>query len=282
MQQLGKKAFEQKLGFQLAGRSAKEITQQLLTTAYQATENSSEETFNSAKNLAESLGAAFHDWTIDTVVNLYTSTIERVAGRRLTWKQDDITLQNIQSRSRAPIIWMLANLESKLLLATSNRSEGDTGYATMDGDTCGSIAPIAGVSKHFILQWLKYAQEELGFEGLADVNDLTPAAELRPPDRHQTDEEELMPYETLLNIEREAILSGKSPYRVFDALKEKYDQELLKSRIKKFYTLWIRSQWKRERYAPGFHFDDFNVDPRSWYRFPILSGGYLEELSKLT
>ncbi|WP_420316012.1 NAD(+) synthase [Ekhidna sp.] len=281
LEQRGKSGLEKVLGFQLAGDTPKEITKQLLTTAYQATKNSSEATFNSAKNLAESLGATFYNWHIDAEVNEYRSTIEEAIGRKLTWEQDDITLQNIQARTRAPIIWMLANLENKLLMATSNRSEGDVGYATMDGDTSGSISPIAGVDKHFILQWLKYAEHELGFTGLKDVNALTPTAELRPEDQNQTDEEDLMPYEALMRIEREAILNGRSPMQVFDILKSDFNHGHLKEWIKKFYQLWSRNQWKRERYAPSFHFDDFNIDPRSWYRFPILSGGYREELAEL-
>ncbi|WP_425392251.1 NAD(+) synthase [Ekhidna sp.] len=281
LEQRGKSGLEEVLGFQLTGDTPEEITKQLLTTAYQATKNSSEATFNSAKNLAESLGATFYNWHIDTEVNEYRSTIEKAIGRKLTWEQDDITLQNIQARTRAPIIWMLANLENKLLMATSNRSEGDVGYATMDGDTSGSISPIAGVDKHFILQWLKYAESELGFDGLKHVNALTPTAELRPEDQHQTDEDDLMPYEALMRIEREAILNGRSPMQVFDILKSDFNHGHLKEWIKKFYQLWSRNQWKRERYAPSFHFDDFNIDPRSWYRFPILSGGYREELEKL-
>jgi NAD+ synthase (glutamine-hydrolysing) len=51
--------------------------------------------------------------------------------------------------------------------------------------------------------------------------------------------------------------------------------------VRRFYTLWSRNQWKRERYAPSFHLDDYNVDPRSWLRFPILSGGFSEELAAL-
>ncbi|WP_370089605.1 NAD(+) synthase [Ekhidna sp.] len=281
LEQLGKSDLERKLGFELEGITLQEITSQLLTTAYQATKNSSEATFSSAKNLAESLGATFHSWEIDAEVDQYRTTIEKSIGRKLTWEQDDITLQNIQARARSPIIWMLANLKNKLLLATSNRSEGDVGYATMDGDTSGSISPIAGVDKHFVLQWLKYAETDLGYTGLKDVNALTPTAELRPEDQHQTDEEDLMPYEVLMKIEREAILNGKSPKQVYEALKSDYDPEILKEWIKKFYRLWTRNQWKRERYAPSFHFDDFNIDPRSWYRFPILSGGYQEELEKL-
>lgn len=281
LEQLGFEEFQRKIRVELKGKSPEEITNQLLTTAYQATKNSSKATFNSAKYLANSLGATFHNWSIDEGVDHYQSTIEEAIGRSLTWEQDDIALQNIQARSRAPIIWMLANLENKLLLATSNRSEGDVGYATMDGDTSGSISPIAGVDKYFILQWLKYAEDELGFEGLKEVNALTPTAELRPEDQHQTDEDDLMPYEVLMRIEREAILEGKSPSMVFDALKDEYNPDSLKGWIKKFYQLWTRNQWKRERYAPSFHFDDFNIDPRSWYRFPILSGGYREELKNL-
>ena len=121
----------------------------------------------------------------------------------------------------------------------------------------------------------------MGFEGLAHVNKLTPTAELRPSDQHQTDEEDLMPYEALKNIEYHAILKGQSPKGVFESLRSLYSEEALKEWIKKFYKLWTRNQWKRERYAPSFHFDDFNIDPRSWYRFPILSGGYKAELDEL-
>ncbi len=35
-------------------------------------------------------------------------------GRSLTWEKDDITLQNIQARVRAPSIWMLANLRASV------------------------------------------------------------------------------------------------------------------------------------------------------------------------
>ncbi len=281
VEELGKQAFEKKLGFSLEGSEWQEFVNQLLTAAYQGTKNSSKETFDSAKKLALSLGAKFYSWEIDEQVDAAREIIEREIGRELTWENDDITLQNIQARSRSPIIWMLANLDNALLLATSNRSEGDVGYATMDGDTSGSISPIAGVSKTFILQWLKYAEKELGYSGLEDVNRLSPTAELRPEDHHQTDEEDLMPYEVLKQIELEAILNGKSPAAIHKLLSEVYDAAESKMWVTKFFQLWTRNQWKRERLAPSFHFDDFNIDPRSWYRFPILSGGYREELEDL-
>src|SRR5690606_24305828 len=115
----------------------KDIVNQLLYTAYQGTKNSSEDTFLSAKELAESIGANFVEWKIDDEVAAYRTSIEKALDRTLDWKTDDIALQNIQARARSPIIWMLANINNALLLATSNRREGDVGYTTMDGDTSG-------------------------------------------------------------------------------------------------------------------------------------------------
>lgn len=261
--------------------SLRDAMSQLLVCAYQGTRNSSEETFLAAKTLAEYLGATFHSWTIDDEVNTYSEKIETAIGRKLTWDQDDITMQNIQARSRSPIIWMLANVHKAVLLTTSNRSEGDVGYATMDGDTSGSLAPIAGLSKPFILQWLKWAEKELGYQGLSRVNNLQPTAELRPLERHQTDENDLMPYPVLEQIERHAIFFRKSPVGVYESLKGDLPPEMLKHYIRKFFRLWAANQWKRERLAPAFHLDDLNVDPRTWCRFPILSSSFEEELRLL-
>ncbi|MBF8961980.1 NAD(+) synthase [Pontibacter sp. FD36] len=261
----------------------KELVGRMLTCAYQGTVNSSDATYTSAKELAESIGAVFYDWTIDDEVRGYTSKIEGALKRELTWEQDDVTLQNIQARVRAPAIWMLTNVKNALLLATSNRSEAAVGYATMDGDTAGGLSPIAGIDKAFIRQFLIWMQEELGYLGLDYVNNLQPTAELRPSSENQTDEKDLMPYEILNMIERLAWYDRLSPQQVIDQLeKEKVAPvKSIKEYVHKFYTLWSRNQWKRERYAPGFHLDDYNLDPRSWLRYPILSGGFREELGKL-
>lgn len=254
----------------------------LLTCAYQATKNSSQRTFDAARNLAESIGATFYHWSVQEEVDSYTLKIEQALGRKLGWQTDDISLQNIQARARSPIIWMLANLKHSILLTTSNRSEGDVGYATMDGDTSGSLAPISGINKTTILEWLRWAEKELGYSGLRQINQLKPTAELRPSDKHQTDEDDLMPYTVLAAIERHAIFFRQSPIEVFHRMKGQYpDHDQLKSHIRKFFRLWSANQWKRERLAPSFHLDELNVDPRTWCRFPILSSGFTHELAEL-
>jgi len=294
LQELGLNDFLQKSGmislFDLPAltqlpfeEQAKKINAVFLTTAYQSTRNSGNETLQSAKSLAESIGATFYSWDVDAEIENYKATIEQIIERPLTWEKDDISLQNIQARGRAPIIWLLTNVKQALLITTSNRSEGDVGYATMDGDTAGGIAPIAGVDKDFIRNWLRWAEKNRKHTGLNLVNSLAPTAELRPSEYTQTDERDLMPYVALARIERKAIKERLSPVQVYTALVAEggYTNNEFKYWVKKFFRLWSMNQWKRERLAPSFHMDDFNVDPRSWYRFPILNSGFTKELSEL-
>ena len=294
LKELGLKFFLQKSGmenmFDLNSlihlefeEQAKKITAVFLTTAYQATKNSGSETFESAQTLAASIGATFYHWSVDEEIEQYKATIEKVIERPLSWEKDDLSLQNIQARGRAPIIWLLTNIKQALLITTSNRSEGDVGYATMDGDTAGGIAPIAGVDKDFIRSWLRWAEQNRNHTGLRLVNGLAPTAELRPAGSNQTDERDLMPYDVLARIERKAIKERRSPKQVYTELikDELHTRNEYRYWVKKFFRMWSINQWKRERIAPSFHMDDFNIDPRSWYRFPILNSGFTKEIEEL-
>ncbi len=293
---IGLKAFKQKLGYISKIQSyetLEEITAQLIQTIYQGTENSSTDTFESAESLAKSIGASFYHINIDGLVDSYKGLIEQQIGRKLSWQTDDLPLQNIQARVRAPSVWLLANLHNHLLIATSNRSEVAVGYCTMDGDTAGSINPISGVEKFWLRNWLVWLEtigcevhgKHIKIEGLHRVNHLQPTAELRPLEQKQTDEKDLMPYEILNSIENLAIYQKKAPLECLFFLEanyqERFDQKTLAVWVERFFRLWSRNQWKRERYAPGFHLDSYNLDPRGWCRFPILSGGFEKELSDM-
>jgi NAD+ synthase (glutamine-hydrolysing) len=274
---------------QFGGEQSRRVVEKLLTCVYQATRNSSEMTEHAAKTVSQTVGAEFISWNVDPMVDAYTQTVAEAERRRLSWETDDVALQNIQARARGPGIWLLANLRDKLLLTTSNRSEAAAGYATMDGDTCGGLAPIAGIDKAFLLDWLKW-METTGPAGLEPlpalkvVNELKPTAELRPATACQTDEADLMPYRVLDAIERAAIRDKLLPIEVFDTVRaqfKQYDAPQLGVWVDRFFRLWCRNQWKRERYAPSFHLDDENLDPKSWCRFPILNSGFDRELDEL-
>jgi NAD+ synthase (glutamine-hydrolysing) len=272
-----------------AATSTTEIVRSLLTCVYQGTRNSGSVTLNAAREVAAAVGAEFLHIDIDGIVQQYTGLIEGALGRAVTWQTDDIALQNIQARVRSPSVWMLANIRRALLLATSNRSEAAVGYATMDGDTSGSISPLAGIDKNFLRHWLRWL-EKTGPAGaeplpaLRFVNEQAPTAELRPAENKQTDESDLMPYDVLDAIERAAIRDKRSPLETYQCVRPLFPQHTranLGLWVERFFTLWCRNQWKRERYAPSFHLDDENLDPKTWCRFPILSSGYTRELAEL-
>ena len=253
----------------------------LLITVYQGTKNSSEETKKAARVLARGVGANHREVEIDAIVEAYTEMMTSAFEFGLTWEEDDLTLQNIQARVRAPGVWMLANKYNYLLLTTSNKSEAAVGYATMDGDTCGGLAPLGGVSKQFIKEFLESVSY---YDFMDEILNQTSSAELKPLSDSQSDEEELMPYDILDQIQKLVIIDKKNPTTVFDLLtlqNPQYAKDDIFSWVKKFYQLWSRNQWKRERYAPSFHIDDENLDPKTWCRFPILSGGYKKEIQKL-
>jgi len=292
IKQLGANSFRKKLGYlkrlqELAPQDCP--TTALLTCVYQSTRNSSQVTRAAAAAVAAALQATYFELDVDDVVQSYTGLISSALGRPLTWTQDDVALQNIQARTRGPSVWLLANLTGSLLLATSNRSEAAVGYATMDGDTCGGLSPIAGIDKAFLRHWLQWMETTgpapIGpFPALAQVNRQAPTAELRPLASLQTDETDLMPYDLLDAVERAAIRDKKSPVEAYELMREAfphYGAEETATWIQRFFQLWCRNQWKRERYAPSFHLDDENLDPKTWCRFPILSGGYARELREL-
>jgi NAD+ synthase (glutamine-hydrolysing) len=261
----------------------------LLACAYQPTENSGPVTRRAAETVARAIGAEFHVIDVSAQHKAYIEATEKAIGRPLTWDVDDLTLQNIQARARAPSIWMLANVRGSVLLTTSNRSESAVGYATMDGDTAGGLAPLGGIDKSYLREWLRWLERKslVGLEpipALGVINSQQPTAELRPPARSQTDEDDLMPYDFLEAVEDCAIRDKHTPVEVLQLLLPRYPEHSphqLMLWIERFYRLWCQNQWKRERIAPSFHLDDRNVDPRSWCRFPILSGGFERELAEM-
>jgi NAD+ synthase (glutamine-hydrolysing) len=261
----------------------KKVINKILFTAYQETENSTKETKRSAKILSDFIGSNHFEWSIDSEVKSITEKISNKTSKKYSWEENDITLQNVQARVRSPFIWFIANANNLLLLSTSNRSESSVGYSTMDGDSSGSISPIAGIDKVFIKDLLKYLREKYNYTCLDNVLSLKPSAELKPTNKKQFDEDDLMPYNILSEIERCFVKERKSPMEIYNILKRKElsDDESLKKNIKNFFKLLATNQWKRERTAPSFHFDDYSLDASTWFRFPILSNNFKEEIDSL-
>jgi NAD+ synthase (glutamine-hydrolysing) len=309
---LGKKRFLDSLSYidgidKLASLPPSKITaaktvSYLLTTLYQQTANNSRITRDAARAVACETGSVHHEFDIEGLVQNYLKLGAEATGRPLDWKTDDLAMQNVQARARGPAAWLLANIRGALLLSPGNRSEAACGYTTMDGDTCGSISPIAGISKAYLRRWLHWlettgpilspslsSEDGLGekpfrvnFPSMKLINRQQPTAELRPLSEKQTDEGDLMPYTVLDIIER-----GMTIHRLFgpellhfvqEELKEQpslvgIEKNQLETWISKFESLFSQAQWKRGRLAPGFHLDAEDLSP-NYYHLPILSAGF--------
>lgn len=256
----------------------------IISTVYQGSQNSSDTTKNAAQQLADGLGCSHADWSIDDLVEGYTQRINALTpDNPMSWEQDDLTLQNIQARVRAPGIWMLANRQNKLLLATSNLSEASVGYCTMDGDTSGVLAPIGGVSKSRVLDVLKWLYEQ-GHHYLHGIIVQQPTAELRPVE--QSDENDLMPFEILDAIRHITQTHHAGPKVLLQAmcrlpLAQTYTPVQLAAFIQRYYGLYCRNQWKRERLAVSFHIETDSADPKTYRRFPVLNSQMRNELNEM-
>ncbi len=267
-----------------------EIAQHFVT-AYMATANSGPETEAAAAALADELGATFLSVGIQEAVDTHVKLATELTGEALSWSEPahDVPLQNVQARLRGSLIWTVANLRGHLLIATSNKSEAAVGYTTMDGDTSGGIAPIADVPKSLVTSWLRWAAEFHGLQAIAQVVAVPATAELRPPDRGQTDEDDLMAFEVLDQLMFHFVQRGQDPVELFRTLwpeptirgRYRGDAAAFAGDIKRFIQLFCRAQWKRERFAISFRVAVFDLDPKTGFRFPPVQAPFTEELAEL-
>lgn len=271
----------------------KYVMPEILVCVYQGSKYSGSITFSAAQHMSECLGATFYNWSIAPMVDDYVNAINQVLGYELNWKDDDIALQNIQARSRLPGIWLMANHKGFLLLATSNLSEAAVGYCTMDGDTAGGLSPIAGIGKSVILKINeRILHHGIGLNGAGLVFKVpaikyivaqAPTAELRPGGE-QTDEKDLMPYPLLDVIRQLFAIEGLLPDEIIELLIAKKDStfapvttklglsdEDIARCVRRFFSLFQRNQWKRERFATGFRVEYDDASPKSFMQFPVLN-----------
>ena len=240
--------------------------------------------------VADAVGAEFHVLDVEPLRAGYVTLIERALGRPLTWDHDDVALQNIQARVRAPSIWCsrtcATRCSSRPAIAARPRSATRRWTATPRAGSRRSAASTRRTCARGS-RWM----ETTGPSGLHAVPALsTSTRSSRPPScarprAAQTDEGDLMPYDVLEAIEDARDPRQAAPLEVLlelhAAVPRTYERRSSPIWIERFFKLWCRNQWKRERIAPSFHLDDENLDPRSWCRFPILSGGFERELAEL-
>ena len=164
-------------------------------------------------------------------------------------QNQDITEENIQSRTRGTLLMALSNKFGTMVVTTGNKSEMSVGYATLYGDMNGGFNPIKDIYKLDVFALSRFRNKTrpkgcLGPEGeVIPENIITkpPSAELR---EDQKDEDTLPPYEIL-----DGILKGlvEEELSVNELIAKGFDKDIVK-RIE--HLLYI-AEYKRRQAAPG-------------------------------
>jgi NAD+ synthetase len=164
---------------------------------------SSSHSIEDAFELGRLLGIEVRRADIGPIYETYLELFGRLFG-----EQDEygLTQQNVQSRIRGAILMACANQESRIVLATGNKSELSMGYCTLYGDTVGGLAVLGDVYKGDVYALARHANHHGERIPLRTI-EKPPSAELAAG---QLDEDELPPYEVLDDVLRQAIEGGRS------------------------------------------------------------------------
>lgn len=196
----------------------------------------SSESLKDAKQLALNLGI---DYRIISIEELHKTMQDTVSN------MSKLAEENLQARLRANILLAISNTENSLLLATSNKSELAVGYATIYGDTCGSIAPIGDLLKTEVYALVDYINQntvslDVGLTIPDNICRKAPTAELR---ENQKDEDSLPPYPKLDAIIMNYVEKRKS-------LIEIVEMGFYEPTVLSILNMIDRNEYKRQQYPP--------------------------------
>ena len=196
----------------------------------------SSESLKDAEQLARNLGINYRIISIETLHEDMLSAIPEMSK---------IAAENIQARLRANVLLAISNTENSLLLATSNKSELAVGYATIYGDTCGSIAPIGDLLKTEVYALVDYINQntvslDVGLTIPDNICKKAPSAELR---ENQKDEDSLPVYSKLDAIILNYIEKNKS-------LNEMIEMGFYEPTLLSILSMIDRNEYKRQQYPP--------------------------------
>ena len=151
----------------------------------------SEESLQDAEAVARNLGIGLETIPIAGVFDAFRQALVPLFGGR----PFDVAEENLQARIRGTLLMALANKFGGIVLATGNKSELATGYATLYGDMAGGFAPLKDVPKTLVYRLAAYRNGWPGGPVIPEsVLRKAPTAELRPG---QKDEDSLPPYAVL-------------------------------------------------------------------------------------
>lgn len=239
---------------------------------------------NDAKILAHNLGINFLEVPISKITDAVNSDLTQafdVIGKKWDRSLDSTSKVNVPARLRALILWSISNeFKDVMPIATSDKSEIYLGYATINGDMSGGLAPIADVLKTKLFQLGKWLNENREVKNVIPepVLKRKPSADLQIDPKTGTTllaEDDNMPYEFLDEI----IWRIENLHQDFNKLmNETFVYEKTNSITKKQKEAWLEKFYRKMSYAlfkwsilpPSILVDSKSIN-KADYRQPIVS-----------
>lgn len=248
-------------------------------------EITSKESKNDAILLAQNLGINFLEIPIKSMFETTRGVFDNLFSQvEKNWQfryKKSFTDDNIQARSRATILWGIANeFEACLPIATSDKSELYMGYATINGDMSGGFAPIADITKtklFALAEWLNKNRKEKNAIP-KNIIEKRPGAELAiNPETNKPllAEEALMPYEfmdeVIYRIEflRQSIADMQQEKFLYE-IKENISQEQKNVWLEKFFKRMSTAHFKWSLLPLSPIIDWVSINSKEYFQ-PIIS-----------
>uniref|UniRef100_A0A8B9FJH4 Glutamine-dependent NAD(+) synthetase n=1 Tax=Amazona collaria TaxID=241587 RepID=A0A8B9FJH4_9PSIT len=270
----------------------REFCKRIFTTCYMASENSSQDTCNRAKLLAEQIGSYHINLNIDAAVKAVVGIFSMVTGRTPLFsvfggsKRENLALQNVQARIRMVLAYLFAQLTlwtrgmpgGLLVLGSANVDESLRGYLTKYDCSSADINPIGGISKTDLKNFIQYCIENFHLTALRSIMSAPPTAELEPlvdGQVAQTDEMDMgMTYAELSIYGKLRKIAKTGPYSMFCKLinmwKEICAPREVASKVKHFFRMYSLNRHKMTTLTPSYHAENYSPDDNRFDLRPFL------------
>ncbi|XP_060117509.1 glutamine-dependent NAD(+) synthetase isoform X3 [Heteronotia binoei] len=273
-------------------KDPREFCRRILTTCYMASENSSQDTYDRAKSLAEEIGSYHININIDGVVKAVWGVFSAVMGRLPQYymcggsSRENLALQNVQARIRMVFAYLFAQLclwtrgipGGLLVLGSSNVDESLRGYLTKYDCSSADINPIGGISKNDLRSFIQHCLENFHLTALRSILSAPPTAELEPLKEGQvaqTDEADMgMTYAELSIYGKLRKIAKAGPYSMFCKLINKWKDICtpaeVASKVKHFFRMYSINRHKMTVLTPSYHAADYSPDDNRFDLRPFL------------
>ncbi|GAA6017288.1 hypothetical protein JCM11491_000618 [Sporobolomyces phaffii] len=270
---------------------AREFCSRVFHTCYMGTQNSSNETRQRAKDLADAIGAYHVDLNMDACVSAIHTLFTLVTGKKPEYKvhggtaAENLALQNIQARLRMLLAYLFAQLlpwvrnklGALLVLGSANVDEALRGYYTKYDCSAADVNPIGAISKVDLKRFIAWASDAFELPILEEFLNATPTAELEPitQDYVQSDEVDMgMSYEELSVYGRLRKQDKMGPYGMFTKLVAEWGDRLspveIADKVKRFFYYYALNRHKMTTLTPSYHAEAYSPDDNRFDLRPFL------------